>query len=259
MTRTDSPGAAPARGGRLLLVPTPLADVDATPLQQVLPLGTLQAAAGVRHWIVENAKSARAFLGAVHAVCPLQLALQQQHLAVLPKHQELDSEAARALLAPALQGLDLGLLSEAGAPCVADPGATVVAQAHELGLRVLPLVGPSSLLLALMAGGLDGQCFAFHGYLPVPDEARRRALLALERDSAQRRQTQMFIETPYRNAALLHALAHVLRPETRVSVACELTAPQGFVLTRSAAQWRGELHRLPPRAPAMFSLLAHRS
>ena len=251
--------SAPAARGRLLLVPTPLADVAATPLQQVLPLGTLQAAARLQYWLVENAKTARAFLGAVHAVCPLQLPLQQQHLAVLPKHQQLDAGAARALLAPALQGHDMGLVSEAGAPCVADPGAAVVAQAHELDLRVLPLVGPSSLLLALMAGGLDGQCFAFHGYLPVAEEARRKALLALERDSAQRRQTQMFIETPYRNASLLHALAHGLRPDTRVSVACELTAPQGFVRTRSAEQWRHELHLLPARAPAMFSLLAARA
>lgn len=245
--------------GRLLLVPTPLADVAATPLRQVMPEGTLLAVAGLRDWIVENAKSARAFLGAVHAVHPLTTALQQHRIAVLPKHQELDAPAVRALLQPALHGFDIGVLSEAGAPCVADPGAAVVAQAHELGLRVLPLVGPSSLLLALMAGGLDGQCFAFHGYLPVADDARRKALQALERDSALRRQTQMFIETPYRNAALLHALAHTLRPDTRLSVACDLTAPQGFVRTRSAAQWRTELGLLPPRAPALFSLLAARA
>ncbi len=259
MAPSDAPAPGPGERGRLLLVPTPLADVEATPLAQVLPLGTLQAAAGLRHWIVENAKTARAFLGALNAVCPLAVPVQQQQLSVLPKHRQLDAGAARSLLAPALQGFDLGLVSEAGAPCVADPGAAVVAQAHELGVPVLPLVGPSSLLLALMAGGLDGQCFAFHGYLPTAEEARRKALQALERDSAQRRQTQMFIETPYRNAALLHALAHVLRPDTRVSVACDLTAPQGFVRTRSAAQWRAELDRLPPRAPTMFSLLAARA
>ena len=245
-----------ASAGRLLLVPTPLADVAATPLQQVLPLGTLQAAAHLEYWIVENAKSARAFLSAVHGVCALRVPLQQQHLSVLPKHEQLSAQAARALLQPALHGADIGVLSEAGAPCVADPGALVVAQAHELGVRVLPLVGPSSVLLALMAGGLDGQCFAFHGYLPVADDARRRALQALEHESAQRRQTQLFIETPYRNAALLRALAHTLRPDTRVSVACDLTAPQAYVRTLRAAQWRDELDALPPRAPAMFGLLA---
>lgn len=244
------------RAGRLLLVPTPLVDVGVTPLPQVLPMGTLQAAAGLEHWIVENAKSARAFLGAVQAICPLRVPLQQQLLRVLPKHEQLDADAARDLLQPALAGHDIGLVSEAGAPCVADPGALVVAQAHELGVPVLPLVGPSSLLLALMASGLNGQCFAFHGYLPVEEQARRARLQALERESAQRRQTQLFIETPYRNAALLRALAHSLRPDTRVSVACELTAPQGFVRTRSAAQWRDELDRLPPRVPAMFALLA---
>jgi 16S rRNA (cytidine1402-2'-O)-methyltransferase len=252
-----NPGAASRPGGgRLLLVPTPLADVESTPLPQVLPLGTLQAAASLEHWIVENAKTARAFLGAVHAVCPLRVPLQQHRLAVLPKHERLDASAARALLEPALAGHDIGLVSEAGAPCVADPGALVVARAHELGLGVLPLVGPSSVLLALMASGLDGQCFAFHGYLPVDEQARRTRLQALERESAQRRQTQLFIETPYRNAALLRALAHGLRADTRVSVACELTAPQGFVRTRTAAQWRDELSLLPPRVPAMFALLA---
>lgn len=246
----------PARTGRLLLVPTPLVDVELTPLQQVLPLGTLQAAAGLEHWIVENAKTARTFLGAVHRQCTLRVPLQQQRLSVLPKHENLDAAAARALLLPALSGSDVGLVSEAGAPCVADPGSLVVAQAHELGVPVLPLVGPSSLLLALMGSGLNGQCFAFHGYLPVDEQARRTRLQALERESAQRRQTQLFIETPYRNAALLRALAHALRADTRVSVACELTAPNGFVRTRTAAQWRDEPSPLPPRVPVMFALLA---
>ncbi len=253
---TPPQGAAGARVGRLLLVPTPLADVALTPLTQVLPLGTLQAAAALDHWIVENAKTARAFLGAVHALCPLRVALQQQHMSVLPKHEALNAAAARVLLRPALDGHDIGLASEAGAPCVADPGALVVAQAHQLGVPVLPLVGPSSLLLALMASGLEGQCFAFHGYLPQQEPARRTRVQQLERESAQRRQTQLFIETPYRNAALLQALVQALRPATRLSVACELTAPHGFVRTRSVAQWRDELSSLPPRAPSLFAMLA---
>ena len=241
---------------RLLLVPTPLVDVALTPLAAVLPQGTIDAAATLQHWIVENAKSARAFLGAVHAVQPLRVPLQQQLLQELPKHTPLDAAAAAALLQPALGGMDVGLLSEAGAPCVADPGATVVAAAHALGVPVVPLVGPSSILLGLMASGLDGQRFAFHGYLPQQREARAQAIRQLERESAQRRQTQLCIETPYRNGALLQALCTTLRADTRITVACALTAPQALVRTRSAAQWRGELATLPDKVPTLFGFLA---
>ncbi len=242
--------------GLLVLVPTPLADTALTPLPAVLPQATIDTAATLQHWVVENAKSARAFLGAVHAVRPLRVALQQQHITELPKHVALDADAARALLQPALDGHDLGLLSEAGAPCVADPGATVVAAAHELELQVLPLVGPSSILLGLMASGLDGQRFAFHGYLPHEREARAQRIRQLERESAQRRQTQLCIETPYRNAALLQALCSTLRDDTRITVACALTAPHAFVRTRRAAQWRTELARLPDKVPTLFGFLA---
>ncbi len=242
--------------GRLLLVPTPLVDVALTPLAAVLPQATIDAAATLQYWIVENAKTARAFLGAVNAVRPLRVALQQQRLDELPKHAALDAAAAAALLQPALRGEDVGLLSEAGAPCVADPGAAVVAAAHELGVPVLPLVGPSSILLGLMASGLDGQRFAFHGYLPQQREARAQAIRQLERESAQRRQTQLCIETPYRNGALLQALCSTLRGDTRITVACALTAPQAFVRTRRAAQWRDELAALPDKVPTLFGFLA---
>jgi 16S rRNA (cytidine1402-2'-O)-methyltransferase len=242
--------------GRLLLVPTPLVDVALTPLSAVLPQATIDAAATLQHWIVENAKSARAFLGAVHAVRPLRVPLQQHAMQELPKHAALDAAAAAAWLQPALRGDDIGLLTEAGAPCVADPGATVVAAAHALGLHVVPLVGPSSILLGLMASGLDGQRFAFHGYLPQQREARAQAIRQLERESAQRRQTQLCIETPYRNGALLQALSASLRGDTRITVACALTAPNAFVRTRSAAQWRGELAALPDKVPTLFGFLA---
>ncbi len=242
--------------GRLVLVPTPLADVALTPLPAVLPQATIDAAATLQHWVVENAKSARAFIGAVHAQRPLRVPLQQHRIVELPKHTALDAAAARALLQPALQGHDLGLLSEAGAPCVADPGAAVVAAAHELELAVLPLVGPSSILLGLMASGLDGQRFAFHGYLPHERETRAQRIRQLERESAQRRQTQLCIETPYRNGALLHALCTTLRDDTRITVACALTAPQAFVRTRRAAQWRSEEARLPDKVPTLFGFLA---
>ena len=148
---SEAGSRADAGKGRLLLLPTALADVAVTPLDEVLPAGCLRAAAALDHWIVENPKTARAFLGAVHAVCPLRVALQQHHIDALPKHRELDPAQARALLQPALRGTDIGVLSEAGAPCVADPGSLVVAQAHQLGLQVLPLVGPSSPTTAQVA------------------------------------------------------------------------------------------------------------
>ncbi|OIQ95440.1 ribosomal RNA small subunit methyltransferase I [mine drainage metagenome] len=244
------------RAGRLLLVPTPLADVAETPLDSVLPQASIAAAADLEHWIVENAKTARAFLGAVHAVQPLRVPLQQHGMAVLPKHGRLDAAALRAMLQPCLDGADMGLMSEAGAPCVADPGALVVAHAHELGIPVVPLVGPSALLLGLMASGLDGQRFAFHGYLPVEADARDGQIRLLERESAQRRQTQLFIETPYRNNAVLQALIKTLKPSTRLTVASNLTSPHAAVHTRSVAQWREANPTALEKVPCIFGFLA---
>ncbi len=242
--------------GRLLLVPTPLADVARTPLSDILPQATIAAAAALQHWVVENAKTARAFLGAVNAVQALGIPLQQHGMAVFPKHAKLDAAAVRILLQPALDGLDMGLMSEAGAPCVADPGAILVAAAHDLGIAVVPLVGPSSLLLGLMASGLDGQRFAFHGYLPVDAEQRRQHIQMLERESAQRRQTQMFIETPYRNATLLQVLIKTLQPATKLTVASHLTAPDVAVRTCSVARWREDPGQVPEKVPALFAFLA---
>ncbi len=248
---------APSKSrGRLLLVPTPLAEVTQTPLSQILPQASIAAAAALQHWVVENAKTARAFLGAVNAVHTLGIPLQQHGMAVLPKHAKLDAAAARVLLQPALDGLDMGLMSEAGAPCVADPGALLVAAAHDLGIEVVPLVGPSSLLLGLMASGLDGQRFAFHGYLPVDAEARKQHIQGLERESAQRHQTQLFIETPYRNTALLLALMKTLQPATRLTVASQLTAPDACVRTRSVAQWREDNSQVLDKVPTLFGFLA---
>ena len=253
---TYQPLLQPTSPGRLLLVPTPLADVASTPLQDVLPLGTLQVAAGLQHWIVENAKTARGFLGALGRLQPLAAPLQQLNLQQLPKHQLLDPAAVRQLLQPALQGADIGLMSEAGAPCVADPGALVVAGAHALGLSVVPLVGPSSILLALMASGLDGQRFAFHGYLAQEAAERSLQIRQLEAESKQKRQTQLLIETPYRNAALLQALLLQLRPDTRLSLASGLTAPDAWIRSRSVAQWRAEGCALPEKTPTLFGFLA---
>lgn len=253
--------------GRLLLVPNALdLGTDTVPLDDVLPSGAIRAAARLGHWVVEDARSARAFLKRVDALSPLAQALQATAIVELPRPPKggtgkaptaIDARAALdALLAPALAGHDLGLLSEAGLPGVADPGADLVGAAHARGLVVVPLSGPSSITLALAASGLNGQSFTFHGYLPSDAAARATRLRALEATSRQARQTQVFIETPYRNAAMLAALLQALQPTTRVAVACGLTLPEGWTATRTVADWRRAGVEMPDRVPAVFSLLA---
>lgn len=255
--------AAPASRGRLVLVPNAL-DLGTAPqdLADVLPLSVLQQAAQLQHWIVEDAKSARAFLKRVQVIVPLQAPLQSLSIVELPRPAKgRDAKTtppveAAQLLAPALAGHDVGLLSEAGLPAVADPGATVVAAAHGLGLQVLPLAGPSSLVLALAASGLEGQSFAFVGYLPQDAAARTQRIRVLEEHSRRLRQTQIFIETPYRNAALFDALLESAAPATRVSVSVALTLPQAWCKTATVAEWRRHRPNLPDRLPAVFLLQA---
>lgn len=248
--------------GRLHLVPTPLdfgCDTHA-PLTQVLPAGTIVVAAQVTHWICENAKSARAFLKRVAEVQPLALPLQQQEILELPRevHKKGDhalaSFDARPLLQAAVAGHDVGLLSEAGMPAVADPGSSVVRAAHELGIEVVPLVGPVSLLLALAASGLNGQNFAFVGYLPQDAGQRAQRLRELEALAQRTGQTQMFIETPYRNAALWDALLQGLKPATRVAVASGLTLPTARCHTATAAAWKQRPAPVKNDVPAVFAL-----
>ena len=233
--------------GTLYLVPNLLGLV---PPEQVLPAHTLAIARGLGHWVVETPKAARAFLGTIGPARPIA-ALD---IEALPR----DGAAGewRALLAPALRGEDLGLLSDAGAPGVADPGAALVTAAHAAGVRVVPLVGPSALLLGLMASGMNGQRFAFHGYLPVKADARARALVALERDSRTHDATQLFIETPYRNAAMIAALAQALEGSTAVCVAADLTLPTETIARRSAAGWRNVDAAIYDKRPALFLLHA---
>ena len=269
---SDGDGSHGGRG-RLLLVPAPLdfgcAGAGALPsLDEVLPLGVIRQAAGLAHWAVENAKSARAFLKRVDALVPLAQPLQALGIAELPRTPK--GGAARAgpavgdaadrawsdLLAPALAGHDVGLLSEAGLPAVADPGAQLVQTAHRLGIAVVALAGPSSLLLALAASGLNGQSFAFVGYLPIEADRRAQRIRVLEALSRRERQTQLIIETPYRNPALLGALLAQLRPSTRLSVSCGLTLAGGWTRSDTVAGWGG--HRaaaLPADVPAVFALL----
>jgi len=279
----ELPPAVAARSprGRLVLVPNAL-DHGAEPqdLREVLPRSALQWAARLQHWIVEDAKSARAFLKRVHEVAPLQSPLHALSMVELPPPPKgrtgrtgrndgpsatRSGEAATPFaqwLAPALGGADIGLLSEAGLPAVADPGAAVVAAAHALGVPVLPLPGPSSLMLALAASGLHGQSFAFVGYLPQEAQARRERIRELESVSKRLGQTQVFIETPYRNPTLMNALIETAAPTTRLSVSVALTLPSGWSRTLTVAEWRRESRpgqggpALPDRLPAVFLLQA---
>ncbi|MGI4778485.1 MAG: SAM-dependent methyltransferase [Janthinobacterium lividum] len=248
--------------GKLYLVPAPLdfgCDTQA-PLQDVLPLGTLQVAAGVTHWICENAKSARAYLKRIDAVAPLAAPLQSQQIDELPRavHKKGDHAGqfdARPMLAAALAGHDIGLLSEAGMPAVADPGSSVARAAHELGIEVVPLTGPVSLLLALAASGLNGQNFAFVGYLPTDADERVQRIRELETLALRTGQTQLFIETPYRNTALLQALTQTLQHHTRLAVARGLTLAGASIRSDSVKGWRAA----PPptteeRLPAVFAI-----
>jgi 16S rRNA (cytidine1402-2'-O)-methyltransferase len=247
--------------GRLFLVPTPLdfGCAGLVPLPQVLPDATIACAAALTHWICENAKTARAYLKRVGEVHALAGPLREMHIEELPRevHKKGDHAApfdARPLLAPALAGHDIGLLSEAGMPAVADPGSSVVRSAHELGLQVVPLVGPVSLLLALAASGLNGQNFAFVGYVPQDAGPRAQRLRELEALAFKAGQTQLFIETPYRNAALWKALCDTLQPGTRVAVASGLTLPHANIASASVTQWRGRACPVSNDVPAVFAI-----
>jgi len=254
--------AAPISRGRLFLVPAPLdfgCETQA-PLTDVLPLATLQKAATLQHWITENAKSTRAYLKRVNDIAPLAQPLQALQIQELPRevHKKGDHSGnfdAKPMLAPALQGFDMGLLSEAGMPAVADPGSSVVRAAHALDLEVVPLVGPVSLLLALAASGLNGQNFAFVGYLPQDAAERTQRIKELESLALKTGQTQLFIETPYRNAALLQALLQTLQHNTRLAVSSGLTLPVQRIQSESAKGWKQKnLAEKISGQPAVFAI-----
>ena len=245
--------------GRLILVPNTLdlgiAGPPWPPLSDMLPTGVVRTAAGLGHWVAESAKTTRAFLKRVNDVVPLVLPLQEIRIVELPRAAKGRGGPApdlRPLLAPALEGHDVGLSSEAGMPAVADPGAALVAAAHVLGVRVVPLVGPNALMLALAASGLNGQSFAFVGYLPVAPADRAGRLRELEAHSRRAAQSQIVIETPYRNAALLDALVAQLQPATRLSVSCGLTLDTGWTRSDTVAGWRSSAAAMPADVPAVF-------
>ncbi|MBG9387897.1 SAM-dependent methyltransferase [Caenimonas aquaedulcis] len=247
--------------GALYLVPAPLdfgCAVQA-PLADVMPQATLLQASALSHWICENAKSARAYLNRIAELHPLSLPLREQQIVELPRevHKKGDHAVAfdaRPMLTAALSGHDIGLLSEAGMPAIADPGSSVVRAAHDLGLRVAPLVGPVSLLLLLAASGMNGQNFAFVGYLPQDSIQRAQRLRELENLVQKTGQTQLFIETPYRNAAIWDALVKSLQPGTRLAAGSSLTMPDAQVRSLSIAQWRHEASPVSNDTPAVFAI-----
>jgi 16S rRNA (cytidine1402-2'-O)-methyltransferase len=248
--------------GKLYLVPAPLdfgCDTQ-TPLRDVLPDGTLNAAAGITHWICENAKSARAYLKRIDELHPLAVPMREQLMTELPRevHKKGDHQTgsfdAKPLLAPALQGHDMGLLSEAGMPAIADPGSSVVRAAHELGVPVIPLVGPVSLLLTLAASGLNGQSFAFVGYLPQDATQRTQRIRELETLALQGGQSQLFIETPYRNAALWDSLVKTLQPSTRLAVGSGLTLTNAVTRSQSVRLWKQHAAPVTNDMPAVYAI-----
>lgn len=222
----------------LYLIPVPLGPVSP---EACLPADTLAVARRLEHFVVERAKTARAHLKAMGHPLPIQ-ALNIEEL-----NEHTPAAAIAPLLEPLKAGHDVGLLSEAGCPAVADPGAALVLAAHRENLPVVPLVGPSSILLALMASGLGGQRFAFHGYLPAKEPERGQKIRELEKTARRDRATQLFIETPYRSAALLDALATALAPDTLVSVGADLSLPGQWIKTCSAKSWRGQAETVRDR------------
>ncbi|WMJ07814.1 SAM-dependent methyltransferase [Nitrosomonas sp. sh817] len=230
--------------GTLYLIPSPISQEN---IAWVLPAAVQQCVAGLSHFIVEHPKTARQFLKQIGCEQPLQ-ALQMQ---ILNEHTP--SKDLPGLLQPLLAGHDVGLLSEAGCPAVADPGAELIRLAHKNNIAVMPLVGPSSILLALMASGLNGQCFAFHGYLPVESAARVQKIMELEKLSASLQQTQIFIEAPYRNQKLLEQLVSVCRDTTDLCIASHLTFSSEMIATRTAKEWRKNLPDIN-KIPTIFLL-----
>jgi 16S rRNA (cytidine1402-2'-O)-methyltransferase len=233
--------------GALYLIPVPLGP---SPAREVLPEAVVAQAARLKYFVAENARSARAFLKSL----PLETPLQQIDIRELDEHTPPD--ALPPLIASLLAGNDLGLISEAGCPAVADPGAALVALAHEAGIPVRPLVGPSSILLALMGSGLCGQNFAFHGYLPAKDGPRRKRILELESESRRAARTQLFIEAPYRNRQMFESLLAVCSPQTRIGVAADLTLSSQRIMTLPCGEWKRRERPDIDKRPTVFLLLA---
>lgn len=229
----------------LYAIPTPLGGTAA----EALPASALDAVRGVRDFVAENPKTARAFLASLKMPCPIA------EISIVRLDEHTPADAVPALLAPLRAGRPLGLLSEAGCPAIADPGAALVEAAHREKFRVVPLVGPSSIVLALMASGLEGQRFSFCGYLPRDAKERARRIREIEQRSRREGETQIFIETPYRNDVLIAALLEACAPSTKLCLASDLTLQSERVATRTIAEWRQSAVKTGKR-PTVFLLLA---
>lgn len=230
----------------LYLLPVNISD---TPLREVLPDWNIEVLHGIRHFIVENIRTARRFLRKAVRDFPIE----ECSFSELNRHT--DPDEISSFLEPLRQGMPLGVMSEAGCPAVADPGAQAVAIAQKENFKIVPLVGPSSILMALMGSGFNGQCFCFKGYLPIAPDEKAKILKELESESARRDQTQIFIETPYRNNRTIELMGSTLRPDTLVCVACDITGPTQFIKTRRAADWKKGGEDFDKR-PAIFLIHA---
>jgi 16S rRNA (cytidine1402-2'-O)-methyltransferase len=251
--------------GNLYLVPNTLgSDNRVTQLPNVIPVENLRQIAKLKYWIVEDAKTSRAFLNAVHEIESLHHSLQDMVMQEWrgPDRKHTLSQKPQDLLDPLRAGHDMGLLSEAGVPGVADPGAEIVQVAHQWGAKVIPLVGPSSILLGLMASGLNGQFFRFNGYLPVDTAQRSKKLKELEETSRRHRETQIWIETPYRNSAMLQSCLDSLSAQTQLCLAIDLTLKSEWVWTGSIESWRKRyskaeaISELVKNKPTIYLVLA---
>lgn len=225
--------------GKLYLIPTTLGTADP---MEVLPKKVQTILNSLEHFIVENEKTARRH---IKAILPEK---NQQSLKIKSLNKFTEAAEIPSFLNACKEGIDMGLMSEAGCPGIADPGAEIVKIAHREGIRVIPLVGPSSILLALMASGMNGQSFSFHGYLAIDKKDRKQEIKILEKLSVEKNQAQAFIETPYRNNKMLEDLVQHLHPDTQICVACDLTLPSEFILTQPASAWKktkADLHKRP--------------
>ena len=247
--------------GKLYLVPAPLdfGCEQFSPIQDVMPLQTLQIAARLGFYICENAKSTRAYLKRVSDVNPLSQPVQALQIQELPRevHKKGDHTGnfdAKPLLKAVLEGRDMGLVSEAGMPAIADPGSSVVRAAHDLGIDVVALTGPMSLMLALASSGLNGQNFCFVGYLPQDGGERSIRIKAIESLALKTGQTQIFIETPYRNAALLQALLQTLQGNTRLAISCGLTLDAAWNKSAAVDKWKKDKPAPPLGLPTVFCI-----
>ena len=246
-TDVNTPSPREGKGeGVLYLIPCTLGD---TPIEQVLPAYNTEVVRQIRHFIVEEIRTARRFLRRVDREFPIDDSTFYE----MGKHA--DEQRFASYLKPIAEGLPVGVISEAGCPAVADPGADIVSIAQRMGIRVVPLVGPNSMIMAVMASGLNGQSFAFNGYLPIDDGERAQRLKQLEQRAQRERQTQLFIETPYRNRKMFDTLLRTLSPKTRMCIAAGITTADEWIRTHTIAEWRKQTLPELSKVPAIFLML----